>query len=73
MAITKLTKKFIKEKPMQFTKEELILLEICFDMNAGDNYVRNNLFPEWLEKDHNFSEAKTEKIFQSIAKKFKSQ
>ena len=55
----------------QFTKEELILLEICFDMNAGDNYVRDDLFPEWLEKDHNLTNAKTEKIFKSIAKKFK--
>tara|TARA_R100000654_G_scaffold24894_2_gene48118 strand:- start:247 stop:459 length:213 start_codon:yes stop_codon:yes gene_type:complete len=64
--------KFVKEKKlMKFTKEELILLEVCFDMNAGDNYVRNSLFPEWLKKDHNFNEAKTEKIFKSIAKKFK--
>ena len=61
----------IGEIKMKFTQEELILLKLCFDMNAGDNYVRDSLFPEWLKNDHDFNNAKTEKIFKSIAKKFK--
>ena len=28
---------------MQFTKEELHLLKICFDINAGDFYARHSL------------------------------
>ena len=32
----------------QFPKEELHLLKLCFDINAGDFYARRNLFPEMV-------------------------
>lgn len=58
---------------MQFTKEELHLLKLCFDINAGDFYARRSLFPEWLKEDLNLTIRDTEKLFKSIERKFKSQ
>jgi len=56
---------------MKFTKKEMYLLEYCFDMNSGDNYVRNEMFPEWLKQDFNISKTEVEQIFKSLEKKFK--
>jgi len=55
---------------MKFTKKEMYLLEYCFDMNSGDSYVRNEMFPEWLKKDFNISKTEVEQIFKSLEKKF---
>lgn len=55
---------------IKFTDNELKLLSICFDMNSGDTYARGTLFPQWLKEDCNFSEKQTEKLFESIDKKF---
>jgi hypothetical protein len=55
---------------MKFTKEELRLLEICFNMNNGDHYARNDLYPKWLQKDFGYSADKVENLFKSIAVKF---
>ena len=49
----------------------MYLLEYCFDMNSGDNYVRNEMFPEWLKQDFNISKTEVEQIFKSLEKKFK--
>ena len=57
---------------MKFTKKEMYLLEYCFDMNSGDNYVRNEMFPEWLKQDFNISKTEVEQIFKSLEKKFKT-
>ena len=46
---------------MQFTKEELHLLKICFEINAGDFYARHSLFTQYM----------TEKLFKNIERKFK--
>ncbi|HCQ77200.1 MAG TPA: hypothetical protein DIV44_10365 [Leeuwenhoekiella sp.] len=56
---------------MKFTKKEMYILEYCFVMNSGDNYVRNEMFPEWLKKDFNISKKEAEQIFKSLEKKFK--
>jgi len=55
---------------MKFSKEELIMLEICFSMNNGDNTMRHEIMPDWLKQDHDFSKSKTEKLFKSLSKKF---
>ena len=55
----------------QFTKEELHLLKLCFDINAGDFYARRSLFPEWLKEDLNLTIRDTEKLLKSIERKFK--
>lgn len=55
---------------MNFTQDELILLEICFSMNSGDTTMREEIMPEWL-KSEGFSKAKTEKTFKALDKKFK--
>ena len=39
-------------------------------MNSGDTYARGTLFPQWLKEDCNLSEKQTEKLFESIDKKF---
>jgi len=56
---------------MKFNKKEMYILEYCFDMNSGDNYVRNEMFPEWLKQDFNISKKEAEQIFKSLEKKFK--
>jgi hypothetical protein len=53
-----------------FTEEECRLLEICFDINSGDNYTRYSYFPEILLDDFNISEEQTEQLFRSIQSKF---
>ncbi len=53
-----------------FTEEECRLLEICFDINSGDNYTRYSYFPEILRDDFNISEEQTEQLFRSIQSKF---
>jgi ATP-dependent Clp protease adapter protein ClpS len=53
-----------------FTEEECRLLEICFDINSGDNYTRYSYFPEILQDDFNISEEQTEQLFRSIQSKF---
>ena len=53
-----------------FTEEECRLLEICFDINIGDNYTRYDYFPEILRDDFNISEEQTEQLFRSIQSKF---
>ena len=55
---------------MRFTKKEMYLLWYCFDMNNGDTYVREEMFPEWLERDYNISKKEVEQIFKSLEKKF---
>ena len=55
----------------QFTKEELHLLKLCFDINAGDFYARRSLFPEWLKEDLNLTIKDSEKLFKNIERKFK--
>jgi len=55
---------------IKFTDNELSLLKGCFDMNSGDTYARGTLFPQWLKEDCNLSEKQTEKLFESIDKKF---
>ena len=55
---------------IKFTDNELSLLKACFDINGGDTYVRETLFPQWLKEDCNLSEKQTEKLFESIDKKF---
>jgi len=55
---------------IKFTEKELSLLKGCFDMNSGDTYARNVLFPQWLKEDCNLSEKQTEKLFVSIENKF---
>ena len=55
---------------VKFTKKEMYILQYCFDMNSGDNYVRNKMFPEWLKQDFNISNKETEQIFKSLEKKF---
>jgi hypothetical protein len=53
-----------------FTEEECRLLEICFDINSGDNYTRYSYFPEILRDDFNISEEQSEQLFRSIQSKF---
>jgi len=60
----------VGEIKMNFTQDELILLEICFSMNSGDTTMRDEIMPEWLESE-GFSKAKTEKTFKALDKKFK--
>ena len=55
---------------IKFTDNELSLLKACLDINGGDTYVRETLFPQWLKEDCNLSEKQTEKLFESIDKKF---
>ena len=55
---------------IKFTDNELSLLKACFDINGGDTYVRETLFPQRLKEDCNLSEKQTEKLFESIDKKF---
>ena len=50
----------------QFTKEELHLLKLCFDINAGDFYARRSLFPEWLKEDLNLTIRDTEKNYLKV-------
>ena len=56
---------------MKFTKKEIYLLEYCFDINNGDTYVREYMFPQWLERDLNISKKEVRQIFESLEKKFK--
>ena len=56
---------------MQFTKEELHLLKICFEINAGDFYARHSLFTQYMKEDLGFSEKQTEELFKNIERKFK--
>mgnify|MGYP003122369915 CR=1 FL=1 len=58
---------------MKFTKDELALIKICFDMNSGDNTVRYEIMPDWLKQDHDFSKSKTEKLFKQLDKKLKEE
>tara|TARA_R100000742_G_C4276664_1_gene97900 strand:- start:283 stop:477 length:195 start_codon:yes stop_codon:yes gene_type:complete len=51
-----------------FTEEECRLLEICFDINSGDHYVR--LFSRILRDDFNISAEQSEQLFRSIESKF---
>jgi hypothetical protein len=55
---------------IKFTEEECRLLEICFDINSGDNHTRYSYFPEILRDDFNISEEQTEQLFRSIQSKF---
>ena len=55
---------------IKFTDNELSLLKACFDLDSGDTYIRETLMPEWLKEDCNLSEKQTEKLFESIDKKF---
>ena len=56
---------------MQFTKEELHLLKICFEINAGDFYARHSLFTQYMKEDLGFSEKQTEELIKNIERKFK--
>lgn len=55
---------------MKFTKKEMYLLDYCFDINNGDNYLRYEKFPKLLKQDFNISKRETEEIFKSLEKKF---
>ena len=61
----------MKQRSMKFNKKEMYILEYCFDMHSGDNYVRKEMFPEWLRQDFNISKKEAEQIFRSLEKKFK--
>ena len=56
---------------IRFTKEEIELLEISFDMDSGDDTMRNDYMPEWLQQDYGYSRKKVEKLFKSIEEKFR--
>lgn len=56
---------------MKLTREELHLLKICFEINAGDFYARHSLFTQYMKEDLGLSENETEKLFKKIERKFK--